>query len=930
MTTGLRSVEKEPAVPTSAADLALAAYIEPFAARKRVLLIGDPNGPAAARLATTAAQIEVVPSGMKTRASRGSKLAVRGMPAASEVFDLVFVPDASAFLAEPGRLREVAEGLDARGVALFAVEAGSVEYEAFHESLTQHFASIRMLGQTDFSGFAVVDFAGARGRVDVTFDDTVLSGETEKPFRFLAICGAREPALEPYVVVQVPREELATDDIAAPVVAVEVETVRSERDALRSRLEHAEKRLEQAQKDMTRNGHRLDSARADIERLTAEVAAGARGTEDAVRAAREQAIADARVELETAREDSADQEEFEALEEALRERGRENGELRVELERRALLVRDVVEALADARRDATSSEQADPRRAAVAAAASGAEERERLEGLVRTAQRRAIDAEAARAAAVFGRDEVAEKLRLAELERTALESRIAALGTQSTRPPVTPAPGAEQLAESTRALDALRRDHADELATLRGAAEREAAQVEREREQYAVERAFLQGRIRGLLARGAEIDELRQLAEARLELRQADLDTLNKRTLDLEREGELTKERLELSIAREHSRVEMLVPAELELQAAEQRARDARDRERALRREIDEEREGYRGELSGLRMRAAESDTALALAQAHANELESRLATVSGTARSADGLSKERDELSARTVELERRLGDEKKRTSQLSSRLLAFDQLASRLQAAVAREADRTHAIERARLAAESRVVEARDVIAGLEAVQAVRYEEESREREAGERRVEAAQRDADDAGALKDRALAALRDTRALLAAIGTPVEGDASESEPRKGGREHDVMLRSLIAQVEERDDRIRQLERQLTTPTSTSSGREDVLRLALRDAEGREEKLLRELEESKARSPEAAAHAEIRRLEEQIEGREQQLMELEDRLSANEREARGMRDSFADARKSVEVILQQMGVSDARAEDITELLRVLRRH
>ncbi|MBX7197529.1 MAG: hypothetical protein K1X94_36120, partial [Sandaracinaceae bacterium] len=414
-------------------DLALATYLEPLARGRTVLFVGDPQSPASGRIGELAGRLEVVPTGGRQRPSRSGRGTLRSHAEAGE-WDLVWISDASSIVGDAAQVREVAEALSPRGVALFAVDV-DVDYDGLYRGLRSQFEHVRMLGQAPFAGQAIVDFAAAQRDNALSFDGTLVGDEGMRPARFLALCGPRSVSLDPHAIVQVPSEETASSGEA-----------RRDLDAARARLEHSERRLEQAQREIARSGQKLDELRHELARaqgaLTkAESDLGAataresaeirRGVELATKLeamevtlrASEQALAEA-----AANEDA--EAEVVELEQALHARAKEIVELRAEIERRATLVRDILESR-EAVPVAAVPVAASP---AVAAPAPGAaptptpvqarapsapptpvapvstastslEELASLRDALVTAQRRAVDAEAARAAAVFSRDE---------------------------------------------------------------------------------------------------------------------------------------------------------------------------------------------------------------------------------------------------------------------------------------------------------------------------------------------------------------------------------------------------------------------------------------------------------------------------------------------------------------------------------------------
>jgi chromosome segregation ATPase len=279
---------------------------------------------------------------------------------------------------------------------------------------------------------------------------------------------------------------------------------------------------------------------------------------------------------------------------------------------------------------------------------------------------------------------------------------------------------------------------------------------------------------------------------------------------------------------------------------------------------------------------------------------------------------------------------------------MAARDALVSRIQSELAQAADRHEASERAVVALEARLASASESIGALEAVSSVRSDEERRERDAiavelSTERGRASRLDTERASALET-----LRDVRESLArlesGLGDSVRVAANAGAPEGVYREEiarlardaddrEVMLRSLTAQLEERDDRIRALERVARGDTASVDATkviENEERVARLSAELAEERRARERVESSSAS--VSREAELRRLEQLIGDRDAQMMLLEGRVEGASREERAMREVFAEARASIETILAQLGSErhGEAAERAAELLRALRKY
>lgn len=908
-------------------DLALAAYVEPLARGRAVLFVGDPQSPAAGRLGEVAARLEVVASSSRQRPSRAGRGTLRSHAESGE-WDLVWLGDAANVVGDASQLREIAEALSSRGAAIFGLDGDVASYEAGYQSLRGHFEHVRMLGQAPFAGQSIVDFAGAQRDPGLSFDGSLVGDAGSAPHRFVAVCSARAVSLEPHTIVQTPIEQSASSSEA-----------RRDLDAARARLEHSERRLEQAQREIARSGQKLDELRHELARAQAGLAeavqrAEAEGARAAELAARletaEGALRAAERELAevAASEDAAA--EMVELERALHECAKENVALREELSRRAVLVRDILETRAPAAASTPTPLSADVE----------AELASLREALV-AAQRRAVDAEAARAAAVFARDEAVEAEARA---RSALQNDVA--------------------------------QHAREA-----------------------------GRARGLLSRVAELEELRGLLEARIELLHSDLRDARQQIREAQREAELARERYELAVAtaRAMERGEASAASaergptpssderlRAELTAAEQALADARQEAARLRTELEllasqgaRERAETTGRVAELEAtlaaeRAAFEGRVEAVARAEAARVEGLEGEVSGLRWLVADLEAARAALATRPLppdthrdleaaqgQLERlkeahqaevalrqmtlaRADAETARAIELSQRVLALDALVARLQSALVQETDRAATARQALRAVEQRLAEAVAARDALEAMQVVRLGEERKQTEALEARLARSEASLALARDVQEVLRAAVTEARALLAdasarlPAGSPGVGGTDPTmrdrveEMRRAIEDRDLLLRSLTAQLQDRDDRIRGLEQTLRGQ-ARGAGDADTLRASVAERDERIARLRAELDEARAtlarleagQGSQRERDAELRRLQGALADREAKLTALEARAMAAERDHREMRDTFAAARARLEALLGDTRGRADTGEHVAELVRLLRR-
>lgn len=895
------------------AELTLAVYVEELALHKRVLFVGDPTSAAPERLARGARSVEVVSTRSRVRGTRrGGRVASRRWPTQEDegLWDVILIPDLpAAGLADDDRVRQVERWLAPGGVLIAgtpdpegpAAHPSALAYEAFFDLLDGSFEHVRMLGQAPFSAFSLVDFAPA-GELGVTFDGSILEGAGERAQRYYAVCGDRDVVLDAYAVVQVPTaavgappvrepEVRARDDRGAARLSELSERLREQQDALDAANVHAEEierelesargELEEARADLASAHDRADAAQGERDGLSAELQRARSELRGAVERADEARRAlDARErELEAARE-GGDESEYVALEASLHERGRELTALRAEVERRGTLVRDLIEELRETREAGRIGGMAEapvppaPAPAPVSTPVSSDVHAE-LDGAVA----RAVAAEAEKAELAFRLDEVRGELAVAQQR------------------------GAHDLEGLERA------------------------------------EAGLEGTVRGLRARVAELTERQQQLQARLTLAEDDRAAAEARNRRLVRELAEAREQVELEIARarttEAAQADSPVDPDeiarlrrLEQRASEREAKLASELEQC-RAELAERsgsapdvegmRAGYearvrelvgelhaksgeaeralvqagalrervataeraeaelRGELAGTALRLNDREQAVESLHAAALERASRV-VVAGRreagsrvdALPSEDLSAElarvqqeatslREELerarrAPATVEYARDTGVED-RASSLAAMVGARDALIARLQRQLAETLERRRTLEARIDACAADLSRSREELESARAIADVRGLESGREVNELAARLEQRERE-------RNEALDALQQARAIL----TQLAGDLPERpETADDGAstwhlreriarldaeaaDREVLLRSLTAQLQERDDRIRALER---LQDGGPPDDESLLRQRLFEMEERVARLQDELEHERTR-------------------------------------------------------------------------------
>jgi len=376
------------------ASVALAAYAEPLLDGRRVIVFGDSSSNLAEELLVRGARLVHVydpdPTRVAEAATRNTSrnisiapLAETGLAAREGAFDVGIVEDLPLTGPAHSVLKRLRRALGPRGVALVAapnVEArsrlltrgsvvdGALDYYQLYDAVAAEFQNVRMLGQTPFVGFAVVDFA-AQDTPEPSLDTAFVPGGAEEPEAFIALASTYPLRLDEFSVIQLPLGSVlrsrdgssSADELVrvreaeqraqehAANLEAELFQVRTELRAARGRHpdtnELATLRLELGQRDRwiaeleARSGvadARADEAETELERLREEIerernAAGAPLADLEERLAKAHAEADELRGRLTAREDELRRrdeaaaapapDDLSELERQLRERG---------------------------------------------------------------------------------------------------------------------------------------------------------------------------------------------------------------------------------------------------------------------------------------------------------------------------------------------------------------------------------------------------------------------------------------------------------------------------------------------------------------------------------------------------------------------------------------------------------------------------------
>jgi chromosome segregation ATPase len=559
--------------PTHSADLALAVYLEPLARGRRVLWIGT-AARGAERLEPLARSIRVQTPDSSSAGprlkpeERSEEERSTAEPARLRVgrlrpgpirfrpgsFDLVVVPDASVIAVDPDRIDQLAAVLSEEGVlAVGQSSDGPLSYADLHTLVRDGFAQVRMLGQAPFAAWAVVDFeAVADGPPDVVIDGSAVLADEDTPSRFVAVCGHVGVDLDPYLVVRVPasppdgeadpsgkKSDRGSDGLFEHARINELEErLRAHETELDLATEHAEsieRRLAERSTEIERLKDALDATQAELDRARTDAP---RTPPIDPRPSDPRASDPRRVNGAGANEvaDAQAEREYQRLEAALGEQGHALREAQAELERRAVLVRDLVEELREVGFGASGSLRLDAGPGSMAARAS---------------------VDTATGGPTNGTSPNSTSSNSGPTNGGPSNIDIASAATipparRELRAPDEPSRASERglaaAIERAVAAEAARAAAQFECDELRG----RLLATESERAEFRRREAELVGRARGLSARIAELGELGELAQGQLSLTQFDLDAARKRNRELQRDLGDVREQFELELSRAH------------------------------------------------------------------------------------------------------------------------------------------------------------------------------------------------------------------------------------------------------------------------------------------------------------------------------------------------------------------------------------------
>lgn len=256
-------------------SVVLAAYAERIFDGRRVVVFGDSTSSVAEELALRGARTVHVfdPEPSRAAVSAGqnrtkqitvSPLEDADLAVRDGAFDVVFVEDLSSFEHPETLLRRARRALSSRGIAIVAApnpemrvalvprtsgsrSTSQLGYYELYDAVAAEFDEVRMLGQTPFVGYAVVDFA-PDGEPDVSIDSGLVPGGAEEPEWFIAIAGRDPVDCDPVGIVQLPAARVTTAR-ASGTLAEDLRVARSAEARLLDRVAELEVELARRQEN---------------------------------------------------------------------------------------------------------------------------------------------------------------------------------------------------------------------------------------------------------------------------------------------------------------------------------------------------------------------------------------------------------------------------------------------------------------------------------------------------------------------------------------------------------------------------------------------------------------------------------------------------------------------------------------------------------
>jgi SAM-dependent methyltransferase len=277
--------------------LPLYAYAAPLWQGRSVLEIGCGDGGSADYLASQGADrvvtVDSDPARVERARARHARPRIefrvadlRQIVAQGDRFDVVLVPDGQSLLAAPEMISGIRGLLGDGGYLIVAASAADrknrpledgVGYYDLADALAARFPVVRMLGQTPFLGFGLVEFDGSADALRV--DVSLLHGGTEQASHYVGIAGTSLPPSLGYALVQVPFAPVESLILSGAGQAVTDPAPH----VSEARAEMAERRLDEAER---RGRARLEESETRVSELRRKLDDALVQSESAVRVSR--------------------------------------------------------------------------------------------------------------------------------------------------------------------------------------------------------------------------------------------------------------------------------------------------------------------------------------------------------------------------------------------------------------------------------------------------------------------------------------------------------------------------------------------------------------------------------------------------------------------------------------------------------------------
>jgi SAM-dependent methyltransferase len=205
-------------------------------------------------------------------------------------FDCIFVPEGVEVLRRRTVLAELRRLLVRQGhLVLCGLSAdrrgapGGASFYEFRDRLERLFPPVRMIAQSPFVGFSLVEYADDGGSPGIELDTSlceVAGGEAE-PSEYVAVCGGAGMSLRGFTIVQLPDRE-GVQPVTAAITGSEAPAARGGEPAERTDdpvvARELRSRLEMAIEERARAQELIEDLRSQVEELRGQLVVESTGT----------------------------------------------------------------------------------------------------------------------------------------------------------------------------------------------------------------------------------------------------------------------------------------------------------------------------------------------------------------------------------------------------------------------------------------------------------------------------------------------------------------------------------------------------------------------------------------------------------------------------------------------------------------------------